>query len=191
MNKKIKNFALFLLAAIVVATTASCKFFSPPKEVKTFRTLPAEIAVPAGEVPVVPLGKITFPEYLYNQQIAERGSDGKITLDERNLWAEPLSSTIKRTLPLQIAAHVKKNSPDAKIKDSVAIAIMRLDGVLGGDVEIVAYVEIFREGKSGNEHAFYFQQSIPTQGSGIDAYINAVARAVDALAAATAEKISD
>ncbi len=182
-------FKLFSLALLATATTVACTVLTPPKEVNTFRTLSLEIAVPEGEIPLAPLCKVTVPDYLATKQIAVRDANGKITLDEKNLWAEPLSSALKRTLPLQIAAHAKKAKGGSAVTNpntSVSVSIMQLDGQIGGDVEILAYVEIYTTPKSDSDKAFYVRKLTPTKGGDMDAYVAAIATVVDELAEAIA-----
>ncbi len=176
--------------AFLLSGTAACTIFPQTEIVRNFYSLSFEIDVPAREIPTIPLKKIAVPEYLEKKQIAVLGNDGKLFLSEKNLWAEPISSTLKRVLPLQISAHLAKVVPAAKIESLFSITILQLVGNLGGNVEIQASIEIFGNEKNPETKTFFVKKSVPVDEKNFESYVAATSKLVDEFALSVAEILS-
>jgi hypothetical protein len=99
----------------------------------------------AGTAYTVLAKEIRLPTYVDRPQMVSRVSDAELKADEFNRWGIPLSSGVSRQLGLTLMAEL----PDAYVdlrpwqgqKDAdflVDVAFLRMDGKLGGQVEVEA-----------------------------------------------------
>lgn len=132
----------------------------------------------------VTFSRITIPAYLDVPQIVT--SDGNtVRRHEKNRWGEPLARGAARVLELKTLAALA-GTPAPKIRRSVRVAIGRLDGSLGGNVEISAFYTLTPESdqlEDADSVSRLFRASVKVEPpNDCGAYVNAVDAALDLLA---------
>lgn len=138
--------AVLLLACLLLSgcagSSAATRFYllSPPPG-GSVRAMPA---APQARVAV---GPVSVASYLDRPQIVTREGDGvRLALAEFDRWAEPLAESLPRVLAEdisralgggQVLVYLGAHADDADIR--VAVDVNRLDGSLGGTVELDAW----------------------------------------------------
>ncbi len=140
-------------------------------------------AVSRGDL-VIGIGPVILPAYLKRHQIVTRIDSNRLMLNEFHRWAEPLEEGIPRLLreymsscePVsQIVSYPWSKS--IKLDYQVRIEILRMDGVLGGNVVLDARWTILDHTKKVlfSQKALFSDQ---TEDSGFSAYVVAQSRLV-------------
>jgi uncharacterized lipoprotein YmbA len=141
-----------------------------------------------GEPPAVCVGPVAFPEYLDRPQIVSRTSGNRLKLAEFERWAEPIGPSFTRVLAENLSALLAtervKTSPwkgDGSIDYRITIAVVRFDGIPGGEVSLIARWGVL--GPEGEELVSVRRSSIkaPTQMDGYEGLAAAMSEAVAAL----------
>lgn len=68
-------------------------------------------APPAGAVPVVGVLRVSVPAWLDRPEIAARGPDGEVLVDEGARWGEPLGRGVQRV----VAENLSRLRPDRRV----------------------------------------------------------------------------
>ncbi len=96
---------------------------------------------------------IKLPPYLDRPQIVTRVSDNEIKVDQFNRWGIPLNQSVVELLGGAIAQELPKAYADVVPATSrqspgylVQVDVLRLDGFLGGPVELIAQWRVQRGG---------------------------------------------
>lgn len=189
--KKIKEKILVsALAVLAILLLPGCNLSVFPVEsdanLRKHYVLSAD-SVPATDGPLlqIPFGRITIPSYLDVPQIVTRNGN-LVSRSETNRWAEPLTRAVARNLELRCASHaagvLNKIVADETLR--IQVVFERLDGELNRNVEISAIYTII-SGKSGDGiTSRIFKTSVPVEApNDYTAYVRALSRALDALAA--------
>ncbi|MFO7598247.1 MAG: PqiC family protein [Candidatus Desulfacyla sp.] len=133
------------------------------------------------------IGPVVFPAYLDRQQIVTRVSENELHLAGFDEWAEPVKDNFTRVLVENLSHLLPADSftvfpfrgPET-VDWEVAVEVIRLDGVLGGDALLLARWTIHE--KEGNRVLLTKKSrfSQPTAGPGYGALAAAFSRAVEA-----------
>jgi uncharacterized protein len=102
---------------------------------------------------IIRFAPVRLPAYLDRPQIVTRISDSQINADEFHRWGIPLDVTVKELLGAGVARALPEAYvdvlPSRSQNDSgyqILVDIVRLDGELGGPVELIAQWKVSREG---------------------------------------------
>ena len=187
-----QNVFVFLLLSICVfacaGKTASTKFYvlSPLPEHK----------LSGADGPAMGVFPVAMPDYLDRPQLVTRVSENEIRLDEFNRWAEPLKDNFYRVLVenLSILLNSDKIIKTAQnlgvpVALQIGVEVAQFDGVLGGDVVLIAKWGLFGEG--GKKLLLGKRSSFrePTGTATYEALVAAQSRVVAALSREIAEAI--
>jgi len=140
---------------------------------------------------IVRFAPVRLPAYLDRPQIVTRISDKQISVDEFHRWGIPLDVTIKELLGAGVARDLPKAYVDVLPSRGqnddgyqILVDIVRLDGTLGGPVELIAQWRVTQPGEDGGDFAVQ-RLSLYTQDSAdksYEAYVEAVRLAVAEMA---------
>jgi len=140
---------------------------------------------------VVSIGPLRIPDYLDRSQIVTRSGKNEVKLAEFDRWAGSIEDDIIRALVEDISAQLPAGrffvirwSPllDSQLSSSyrVEMIVSRFEGALNGAVTLKAHWGII-----GKDKGFLLRkESIVVEqvsGSGYDAYVNAMSRAIERL----------
>lgn len=102
------------------------------------------------------LGPVNLPQYLNRPQIVTRVSPNELKADEFHRWAEPLKDNVARVLRMNLSnlLCIKSLTPFPwravkPIDYRIEVDVIRMDGNLGGDVELIARWSIHAENEKG------------------------------------------
>jgi uncharacterized lipoprotein YmbA len=142
-------FAMALAGATGCAKTPQTRFYilSPlppsaaPKDVSTARA------------PLVGLRPVTLPEQLDRPEIVTRSGANVLQLAEFDQWAAPLRDSFSRVLAEDLAILVPADrvvlfpwARESSVDYEVIVDVVRFDGALGADAQLVADWTIARRG---------------------------------------------
>lgn len=106
---------------------------------------------------IIRFAPVRLPAYLDRPQIVTRLSENQINSDEFHRWGIPLDVTIAEILGAGLARYLPEAYidvlPSRGQKDTgyqIKIDVARLDGILGGTVELIAQWKITREGETAD-----------------------------------------
>ncbi|HMP73525.1 MAG TPA: PqiC family protein [Kiritimatiellia bacterium] len=132
---------------------------------------------------------IKLPAYLDRPQMVTRVSDNEIKIDQFNRWGIPLHQTILELLGGALAKNLPNAYVDVMTATSrqppgylVQVEIVRLDGFLGGPVELIAQWRVQRGGPSPAtivQKLGRYEQESATRS--YDAYVDAIRHALVAM----------
>lgn len=107
----------------------------------------------SGRVPLVGLRPVTLPEQLDRPEIVTRSGANVLQLAEFDQWAAPLRDSFSRVLAEDLAILVPADrvvlfpwSREASVDYEVIVDVVRFDGALGADAQLVADWTIARRG---------------------------------------------
>ena len=133
---------------------------------------------------------IHLPAYLDRPQIVTRITETEIKVDEFHRWGIPLNVTVTELLGASLARAISEAYVDVRPSRTrradgyqVAVDIVRLDGFLGGTVELVAQWQVTKTGDTQEsvlapQLARYERECT---GTTHEAYVNAIRDVVAAL----------
>jgi uncharacterized lipoprotein YmbA len=169
-----RRFLLTLLAGAILLTGCAR---SGPVRYYQLSTIPEEQSTAGSHLlkaeTTIGLGPVLLPEYLDRPQIVTRGSANRLTLADRERWAEPLADTIPRVLSEDLAALLgteriqlfpwpQNQTPDCQI----TIRVLQFEGGPDGTVTLVARWQVL--GRGGKvllpERRSAFTMPVPGQG---------------------------
>ena len=201
-----KNTSSYLLAApalILLAAILSGCASSPPSKFYQLSGMGGQSAVapnvPSQDSEVVSIGPLRIPDYLDRPQIVTRSGKNEIRLAEFDRWAGSIEDDIIGALVEDIACQlpagrffVVRWSPilDSLLAYSyrVEMIVSRFEGPLDGAVTLRAQWGV--RGKDKN--ILLRRESVVVEqvsGSGYDAYVNAMCRALERLSKEIADGI--
>jgi uncharacterized lipoprotein YmbA len=134
------------------------------------------------------IGPYSVAPHLNRLQIVTRESDTRLKMSEAHQWAAPLKDAIWTVIAINLAKELNTNriyeAPSRQKRTlafRVGIDILRLDGQLGGDVELLArWVISSGDGKKELiSKITRFVESTPTDD--YEAYVEAQSRALASL----------
>ena len=188
-----------LAFGVLAATLASCAG-SQPSNYFVLSALPTP-ETPMGSASsnqlAIGVAPVALPAYIDRPQLVTRASANRLDLAEFDRWAEPLQDMFTRTLAENLSALLKTDLvydlPDRQVPDldyQVSVEIWRFDRGVDGKTELLARWAIFR----GNAaEPLVTRKSLITEdvpaGSGAEAIIAAMSRAVETLSREIAQEI--
>ena len=195
MVQRCSQILLFITAALLFAL-AGCATSPPP----TFYQLeePASTHLSGLDRGIaIGVGPVNIAAYLDRPQIVTRAEAHKLQLSEANVWAEPLKESITRVIGVNLSNMLQTTrifrfpTRDRAISLAYRIALLipRFDGMLGGDVLLVARWTLY---KGKGEDALLTRISIITEASGGEGFEKLVAaqnRALQALSRQIADAV--
>jgi uncharacterized lipoprotein YmbA len=143
-----KNMINFCCLTVVLLLLAGCasspsarRYVFAPKD--GWRAVATRDAM-ASEY-TVRLAPVHMPAYLDRPQIVTRINDAEIKIDQFHRWGMPLNVTVSEILSASIGRSIPEAFVDVLPSRAVAhpgyqirVDIVRLDGQLGGEVELIA-----------------------------------------------------
>ena len=158
---------------------------SPPTRHYVLSPLTEGKVASESSCPAIGIGPIKLPEYVSRTQIVTRTSPNEITLSYFDLWAEPLSDSVPRTLAENVARLVCTKEivffpwRPSRIPDyRVEAEILTMDGALGTTVSLDAWWRVASGTASVTRKATYTET---VAGQSYDALVQAHSRALAAL----------
>jgi hypothetical protein len=145
---------------------------------------------------LIGVGPIKFPEYLDRTEIVTRDSSNKIALSDFDVWAGSLAEDFSRALAenLSVLLSTERVIVYPRLRSGLAkyqiiMDVIRFDGVLGGDVSLIARWAIV-EGKE-RKTVFARKSTIiePSGAKSYEAMVAADSRALEKLSREIAEAI--
>jgi uncharacterized lipoprotein YmbA len=148
---------------------------------------------------IIRFAPVRLPDYLDRPQIVTRASENQIFIDEFHRWGVPLNVTVTEVL----GASISMNLPDAYVdvmpsRDrkadgyQIQVDIVRLDGTLGGMVELIAQWKVVSTGDSSETVAqklTLYQQKADNES--YESYVNAIRKSLSTLGADMAGVIKE
>jgi len=167
------------MIAVALFALAGCAMTPPP----TFYQLeePANPGLGGLDRGVaVGVGPVNMAAYLDRPQIVTREKAHTLQLSEANAWAEPLKESIIRVIGVNLSNMLQTTrifkfpmrDRIIPLEYRIALDIPRFDGVLGGDVQLVARWTLY---KGRGEDALLTRVSIITEASGGEGYEKLIA----------------
>lgn len=178
------------LAAFALALFSACNISVFPLETEAdgpkFYILSENTLPVSGEtLPEISFGRISIPSYLDIPQIVTRNGN-LVSRSESHRWGEPLARAVARELSLRCSMHASavKEKITSAGSARVQVVFERFDGELGGSAEISALYTLTFEKDAEMKTSRTFKTSVPVEApSDYAAYVRALSRALDALAA--------
>ncbi len=178
MYQRCSRIRTFMIAVALFAL-AGCATTPPP----TFYQLeePANPGLGGLDRGVaVGVGPVNMAAYLDRPQIVTREKAHTLQLSEANAWAEPLKESIIRVIGVNLSNMLQTTrifkfpmrDRIIPLEYRIALDIPRFDGVLGGDVQLVARWTLY---KGRGEDALLTRVSIITEASGGEGYEKLIA----------------
>lgn len=139
--------SIFLLLVMAVLQTG-CAARSTPVQYYQLSAMraaqaPAEFAVP--KEATIGLGPVRLPEYLARPQIVSRTSANRLTISDRQRWAEPLAENLPRVLAEDLSALLGTDRilshpwpRDRKVDCQIMVEVLQFEGGPNGTVNLVA-----------------------------------------------------
>ena len=130
-----------IVACCFIALLAACT--SQPIEKRKYTLHPVSLETTLQDQPDIALGKIELAPYLRHEGIVIEVRSGEVRNAKHNLWAEPLSYSVRRYLQVQlreslgvpVALH---DMGDSDVTRKVDVLIHQLHGSESGTISIVA-----------------------------------------------------
>ena len=184
----LRSVALTLCAIAVVAATGCAR--TPPTRFYILSALPpnaaAKDAVP-DRAPVVGLRPVTLPEQLDRPEIVTRAGANALQLAEFDQWAAPLRDSFSRVLAEDLAVLIHADrvvlfpwSREASVEYEVIVDVVRFDGALGADAQLVADWTIAKRGAKNTPVTKRSSHTEPAGGTYVD-LVSAQSRLVASL----------
>jgi uncharacterized protein len=191
---------LMISGSLCLFAIMGCVGSTPPSKFYLLNSINTGGSVSAvsqeGSGPVVGIGPVTIPDHLDRPQIVVRPSPNKLELADFDKWAGSLKSNIERVVAENLSVLLNTDrvfiypwGESVPTNYQVALAVVRFDGIIGGQVELKARWTL----SSGDEQNVVvikqsrFSESV--DGSGYDAFVAAQSRALEALSREIAETI--
>jgi uncharacterized lipoprotein YmbA len=91
-----KTLALLLLPLLL----AACTIFKPVEDDPVRHLLEATVSTPTptAAAPAIAIARPSLPPYLERNELVTRTGDGRLEINENELWSEPLDSAISRVV---------------------------------------------------------------------------------------------
>jgi uncharacterized lipoprotein YmbA len=159
-----------LIVTLSLAMLSACGSQPVEKRKYTLHPVALETATPAA--PTIELGRIDLAPYLGHEGIVVETADGEVINAKHNLWAEPLSYSIRRYLQVQV--HQLTGEPvsthstrPGDVAYTIDVLIHQLHGTESGTVKMVA---TWRIGNSNTDEAAIEHEFVATEKLIADGY---------------------
>jgi uncharacterized lipoprotein YmbA len=161
---------------------------SPPQHYYVLSPLAEGKALTEDSCISLGVGPVSLPEYVNRLQIVVRASQDELIGSGFELWAEPLSESVPRTIAEDLSQLVctrevlifpwaSSRMPDYRVE----VNILRFDGTIGGTVSLEAWWAVFSGAEKKPKTARKATYQEPAAGSGYMGLVQAYSRAVGAL----------
>ena len=172
---------LCLLLLVGCASSAPSRYYVLSPLMGEGKVTPEASCVSVG------IGPIKLPEYVNRPQIVTRTTPNELVLSYFDLWAEPLSDSVPRTLAENVSRLLCTKEvvlfpwKPSRVPDyRVEVELLKMDGTLGRTVSLEAWWSV----SSGAEKARVTRKSSysePVAGQDYEALVQAHSRALAAL----------
>lgn len=136
------------------------------------------------------LGSLKVAEYIDQPGLVLEQADGTIHTARYNKWAEPLRLSLREFLCAEISAKVGYDVVDSRIQSAkqnqIHVSISQLHGDMHGNAVLSAEwtLDVGESAKT-----FRFAETVPLEGSGFDALVEAQEKLLVAFAGAIAQEV--
>lgn len=142
---------------------------------------------------------VRMPAYLERPQIVTRLNDAEIKIDQFHRWGIPLDVTIAEVLGARVGREVPEAYVDVKPSRGsafegyhIVVDVVRLDGFLGGEVELIAQWKVNQVGETNRMVAQRLSRyETAMKSEKYEEYVEAVRLNIDALGKEIAAVIRD
>jgi uncharacterized lipoprotein YmbA len=184
---------LLITASISLALLTACG--SQPVTTHTYTLHPVSLETDYQSAPSIALGDIELAPYLKHEGIVVETSPGQISIAKHNLWAEPLSYSVRRYLQVAlsqaIGAPVALDEAGASgVKQTVSVSIHQLHGTESGTVRLVASWQIQSEDSKDIVVTNEFSATEKTAADGYAELVRGQKKLLNELAAEIGERIN-
>jgi uncharacterized lipoprotein YmbA len=189
MSRSLLRGIVLVSCAVALVGQAACSR-SPQTRFYILSTLPADAAAKTtatGPRPIVGLRPVTLPEQLDRPEIVTRSGANTLQLAEFDQWAAPLRDSFPRVLAEDLALLIPADrvvlfpwSREALVDYEVVVDVVRFDGALGAEAQLVADWTVVRRGAKSAPLAGRSSHTEPAGGSYAD-LVSAQSRLVAAL----------
>ena len=187
-RRLLRSVALILCAIAVPSATGCAR--TPPTRFYILSALPPSAAAKdaaAGRAPLVGLRPVTLPEQLDRPEIVTRSGANVLQLAEFDQWGAPLRDSFTRVLAEDLAILVPADRVvlfpwfrESSVDYEVIVDVVRFDGALGADAQLVADWTIAKRGAKNAPVAKRSSHTEPAGGTYAD-LVSAQSRLVAAL----------
>jgi uncharacterized protein len=200
--KKLLFYLCLLFVLAVVAGLTGCASSPPPKfyQLSSVRSQSEVTGHVAGDQSlIVSIGPVTMPDYLDRPQIVTRSSKNEFNLAEFNRWAGSLENNVSRVLMEDISTLLPADrffvmrwlpylESEVPVSYRVQVRVVSFEGTPGDSVLLRAQWSIVTKGKG---ILLMKESSISEQmnGSGYDALVASMSRAIEKLSREVADGI--
>jgi uncharacterized lipoprotein YmbA len=202
VKKSFLPLVAFLSCAAALTAGPGCSS-SPPSRFYLLRAAedPPGEAMPAAGGVAVGVGPVRIAGYLDRPQIVTRTTPNELSLSEYDRWAGSLEENISDVVVQNLSRMLRSErvfvypwSSAAPIDFRVKLDIAELDGKPGDAVTLRAYWTVAREGEKGGDGgkgmtARSSRISEKVAGTGYEAVVEAMSRALASLSREIAEEI--
>jgi uncharacterized lipoprotein YmbA len=144
-------------------------------------------AMTAADGPAVGLGPLTMPSYLDRPQMVTRSGQARLNLGEFDHWAAPLQDSVLHVLAENLSILIPTDRVTtypwprtATLDYQISLDMLRFDGVLGGDVVLLARWRILdKDGKERLMKKSYYHAASGSQD--YEAMANTLSRMLESL----------
>lgn len=159
-----------LIVTLSLAMLSACG--SQPVEKRKYTLHPAALEAATPAAPTIELGRIDLAPYLSHEGIVVETADGEVINAKHNLWAEPLSYSIRRYLQVQVQQLTGEpvsthSTRPGDVAYTIDVLIHQLHGTESG---IVMMVATWRIGNSNTDEAAIEHEFVATEKLTADGY---------------------
>lgn len=142
---------------------------------------------------------VRLSPYLDRPQIVTRIDQSEIKVDQFNRWGMPLDRLVRETVAAGIVKDLPGSYVDLALSRAVgdfdylvSLELLRLDGVLGNGVDLIAQIAVIRgsEVKAKPVSRLVVSHTVATADKSYDAYVAAINEALASLASDVAAAIA-
>jgi len=156
----------------------------------------SESAAASTRAPTIGVTLVELPDHLRREEIVTRSSENRVDLADLDRWAGQLDANISNVLALNLSTLVPSDrvivlpsSRSVPLSYRVHVDIARFEQGPGGNVELIAVWQVFRGDGSRLLTMQRADISSPVSGTGYDAIVAAMSRALSDLSRQIANAI--
>ena len=186
-----------IVTILPILVLASCVNTTPVRDsVRRFIPCPdsSRVSLAIADAPSVKLRIVELPSYLDSSKIAVRKNGVEIAYDARNLWSEPLATSVTRVLAERLRMRVGSGNvdvypfgPGGELGAEIRVEFDSFEGDSDGSVHAVGRFTIVR--KDGKPQVYPFDGGGKWTLGDYSSLARALGNATDDLAGAIAGKL--
>jgi uncharacterized protein len=161
---------------------------SPPSRFYVLSPVPEGKAISGDSCPVVGIGPISLPDYTKRLQVVTRSTQDEVSGSQFELWAEPLSESVPRTIAADLSRLIctkeivlfpwaTSRAPDYRVE----MEIVQMDGSLGGALTLEAWWRVSSGGEKKTKIARKTSYRESVQGGDYLSLVRAHSKALETL----------